>query len=225
MNFSPAGFHDTASNTHNIKGLADSGVFSNYAFGNAFDDRYMFDVFINDRPFINHLTTNIKEDSLYKQAVNTFAQEIRKNGTIKNTSFDTYFNATISTWFSKLRYGIPVNIRASQPFEDDSLRLSQLYVDLRTSGVGYKPDTVDFRAALTRAESAKPAKGTLVTEASLQKWLDRIFIETIKAIPTNNIKVDGEYFFGDQEKAYRSGSIYQILIYLMGSEEKILELL
>lgn len=225
MNFSPAGFHDTASNSHNIKGLADSGVFSNYAFGNAFGDRYMFDVFINDRPFINHLTTNIKEDSLYKQAVNTFAQEIRKNGTIKNTSFDTYFNATISTWFSKLRYGIPINIRASQPFEDDSLRLSQLYVDLRTSGVGYKPDTVDFRAALTRAESAKPAKGTLVTEASLQKWLDRIFIETIKAIPTNNIKVDGEYFFGDQEKAYRSGSIYQILIYLMGSEEKILELL
>ena len=229
MNFSPAGFHDLVSNNHNIKGLIDDGVFSNIAFDNVFGNKFMFDVFINDRPYINHLTSNIKEDNLYKQAVNTFAQEIRKNGTIKNTSFDTYFNTTISTWFSKLRYGIPINLKASQPFEDDSLRLKQLYVDIRTGEgrfkVKYITDTVDFRAVLTKAAPAKPAKGTLVTEASLQKWLDRIFIETVKAIPTNNIKEDTEYFFGEPEKVYRSGSLYQNLIHLMGSEEKILELL
>nr|DAK28553.1 MAG TPA: hypothetical protein [Caudoviricetes sp.] len=228
MNFSPTGFHDVLFNTHNINGLTDNGFIFNANFsGSTYN--HMFDVFINDRPFINHLTTNIKEDNLYKQAVNAFAQEIRKNGTIKNTSFDTYFNATISTWFSKLRYGIPIDVRSSQPIHDDGLRLKQLYVDARTSGGrfnnGYKPDSVDFRAALNRAAYAKPDKGTLVTEASLQKWLDRIFIETIKAIPTNNIKGDTEYFFGNEEKVYRSGSLYQNLIYLMGSEEKILELL
>ena len=228
MNFSPTSFHDVLFNTHNINGLTDNGLIFNANFsGSTYN--HMFDVFINDRPFINHLTTNIKEDNLYKQAVNTFAQEIRKNGTIKNTSFDTYFNATISTWFSKLRYGIPIDVAASRPTYDDSLRLKQLYIDLRTPAASYNlkyiPDTVDFKAALNRAASAKPAKGTLVTEASLQKWLDRIFIETIKAIPTNNIKADTEYFFGDEEKAYRAGSLYQNLIYLMGSEAKILELL
>lgn len=228
MNFSPVGFHDVLFNAHNTNGLTDDGLIFNANFNDS-TYNHMFDVFINDRPYINHLTTNIKEDNLYKQAVNTFAQEIRKNGTIKNTSFDAYFNATISTWFSKLRYGIPVNVRSSQPIHDDGLRLKQLYVDTRTSGGRfnnkYIADTVDFRAVLTRAAPAKPAKGTIVTEASLQKWLDRIFIETIKAIPTNNIKEDTEYFFGDEEKVYRSGSLYQNLIHLMGSEAKILELL
>lgn len=228
MNFTPTSFHDVLFNAHNINGLTDNGLIFNANFsGSTYN--HMFDVFINNRPFVNYLTTNIKEDSLYKQAINTFAQEIRKNGTIKNTSFDTYFNATISTWFSKLRYGIPVNVRSSQQIHDDALRLKQLYVDARTSGGkfnnGYKPDSVDFRAALNRAAHAKPDKGTLVTEASLQKWLDRIFIETIKAIPTNNLKEDTEYFFGQEEKVYRAGSLYQNLIYLMGSEEKILELL
>lgn len=237
MNFSPTSFHDAIDNTHNISGLNDHGVMYNNEtsrdvfFGKRSLSRHthMFDVFINDRPFINHLTTNIKEDNLYKQAVNTFAQEIRKNGTIKNTSFDTYFNATISTWFSKLRYGIPIDVAAPRPTYDDSLRLKQLYIDLRTPAANYNlkyiTDTVDFKAALNRAASAKPAKGTLVTEASLQKWLDRIFIETIKAIPTNNIKADNEYFFGNEEKVYRAGSLYQNLIHLMGSEAKILELL
>lgn len=228
LNFSPTSYYDVLFNTHNINGLTDDGLIFNANYSGSTYNQ-MFDVFINNRPFINHLTTDIKEDSIYRQAVNTFAQEIRKNGTIKNTSFDTYFNATISTWFSKLRYGIPVDVRSSRPIHDDALRLKQLYVDARTSGGkfnnGYKPDSVDFRAALNRAAHAKPAKGTLVTEASLQRWLDRIFIETIKAIPTNNIKADTEYFFGEEEKIYRSGSLYQNLIYLMGSEEKILELL
>lgn len=168
----------------------------------------------------------LKNEIVYgKQAVNLFAGDIRRVGTIKNTSFDTYFNATISTWFSKLRYGV-LSVADSQfPIYDDTSRLKQLYVDLRPSGVGYKADTLDFKAVLAKAASAKPAKGTIVTEASLQKWLDRIFIETIKAIPTNNIKADTEYLLGEPEKVYRSGSLYQNLIHLMGSEAKILELL
>ena len=230
MNFSPVGVHDALTNTHNIIVLQNDGIAFNFSnndngFSIVNGYKYMFDVFTNDRPFINHLTTNIKEDNAYKQAVNTFAQEIRKNGTIKNTSFDAYFNATISTWFSKLRYGIMVDIANQRITIDDSLRIKQLYVDLRTSGVRFTNATVDFRAALSRAASAKPAKGTIVTEASLQKWLDRIFIETIKAIPTNNIKADTEYLLGEPEKVYRSGSLYQNLIHLMGSEAKILELL
>lgn len=229
MNFVPMTFIGTIRNIHNIfvfkeahstTSVEDWGVFLQ---SNAYS--HMFDVFINDRPLINHLTTNIKEDNLYKQAVNTFAQEIRKNGTIKNTSFDTYFNTAISTWFSKLRYGIITYSTNQQPIYDDTIRLKQLYVDLRTSGTNYKPDTIDFRAVLNRAASAKPAKGTLVTEASLQRWLDRIFIETIKAIPTNNIKPDTEYLLGEPEKVYRSGTLYQNLIHLMGTEAKILELL
>lgn len=231
MNFVPANFYSTIRNTHNITTLReDSDAFRIAANEAAFNllagSGHMFDVFINNRPYINHLATDVKNEIVYgKQAVNLFAGDIRRVGTIKNTSFDTYFNATISTWFSKLRYGV-LSVADSQfPIYDDTSRLKQLYVDLRPSGVGYKADTLDFKAVLAKAASAKPAKGTIVTEASLQKWLDRIFIETIKAIPTNNIKADTEYLLGEPEKVYRSGSLYQNLIHLMDSEAKILELL
>lgn len=183
---------------------------------------FMFDPFKDNMPHFNLLTGDYTRSTAYINDTAALAANIKKHNTIEATSFDEYFARSASTRLTKLRYGQP-----SQDWDDTSVftgctMVKQFFIEKRNAGPYYVKDSLSMATIIKNAASAKPARGTLVTEASLQKWLDRIFIEIIKAIPTSNLRHDNGYHSTEQ-RTYYVNSLYQNLLHLLGTEAKILE--
>lgn len=183
---------------------------------------FMFDPFKDNMSHFNLLTGDYTRSTAYINDTALLAANIKKHNTIDATSFDEYFARSASTWLTKLRYGQP-----SQDWDDTAVftgttMLKQFFIEKRNAGPYYVKDSLSMATIIKNATSAKPARGTLVTEASLQKWLDRIFIEIIKAIPLSNLRHDNDYHSTDQ-RTYYVGTLYQNLLHLLGTEAKILE--